>query len=50
MWRQTGVSCFAVYLNDAFAQRLIVVAKQVILAARRDLSKPILHPSQDKPG
>ncbi len=32
------------YLNDAFAQRLIVVAKQVILAARRDLSMPILAP------
>ena len=40
----------ATYLNDAFAQRLIVAAKQVILAARRDLSKPILRPSQDKPG
>jgi len=37
-------------LNDAFAQRLIVVAKQVILAARRDLSKPILSPIEGKPG
>ena len=30
-------------LNDAFAQRLVVVAKQVILAARRDLSGPFSH-------
>ena len=39
----------AAYLNDAFAQRLIVVAKQVILAARRDLSTPIAPPSETKP-
>ncbi len=31
------------YLNDAFAQRLIVAAKQVILAARRDLGTPFSH-------
>ena len=30
-------------LNDPFAQRLVVVAKQVILAARRDLSMPFSH-------
>ncbi len=40
----------AAYLNDAFAQRLIVVAKQVILAARRDLSVPILSPVEGKQG
>ena len=38
------------YLNDAFAERLIVAAKQVILAARRDLATPILHPSEGQPG
>ena len=38
-----------VRLNDAFAEQLIVVAKQVILAARRDLSVPILSPSAEKP-
>ena len=32
------------YLNDGFAQRLIVVAKQVILAARRDLALPSPRP------
>ncbi len=37
-------------LNDAFAQRLIVAAKQVILAARKDLSVPILFPIEPKPG
>ena len=36
-------------LNDAFAQRLIVAAKQVILAARKDLSVPILFPIERKP-
>jgi hypothetical protein len=40
----------ATLLTDAFAQRLIVVAKQVILAARRDLSTPILAPIERKPG
>ncbi len=40
----------ATLLTDAFAQRLIVVAKQVILAARRDLSVPILPPVDQKPG
>jgi hypothetical protein len=34
-----------VYLNDPFAQRLIMVAKQDILAGRRDLSAPIPSPS-----
>jgi hypothetical protein len=33
----------AVFLNDGFAQRLIVVAKQVILAARQDLCQPFSH-------
>ena len=37
-------------LNDGFAQRLIVVAKQVILAARRDLSGPFSHLSPRPPG
>ena len=39
----------AAFLNDPFAQRLIVVAKQVILAARRDLSTPIVSPAKPKP-
>lgn len=32
-----------VFLNDGFAHRLVTTAKQVILAARQDLSTPFSH-------
>jgi hypothetical protein len=37
------------FLNDGFAQRLIMIAKQVILAARRDLSTPFAHTQSPRP-
>jgi hypothetical protein len=39
----------AVFLDDAFAQRLVVLAKQVILAARHDLSGTVLLPTTHEP-
>ncbi len=45
----TSPSPRTAYLTDVFAQRLVVVAKQVILAARKDLSVPFLTPIERKP-